>query len=746
MALSYTPWTGPKVDGDTLAVDFEFLSRDHVSVVLDDDTIVPTSAYEWTSNSIITCLAGFPENAGGRVARYTPRNGLRGQQQGSGAFNWTAANENDLALLYIAQETADAEDDREALTEEVLDRFEEIEENSERIDQAADDAEAAAATATTKAAEAAVSKTGADTANSNAQAASATATTKASEASASASTATTKANEATTATSTTLGYRDTVAGYKTIIEDYLADVQAYADDASADALATAADRVATAALLDLFDDRMLGSKSSAPTLDNDGNALVDGAVYFNTSTKEWNVWDLATTSWIALASGGASASIVSFSPTGDLIATNVQAAIAELDTEKLGRTEAHNATQKTTLADSDEFGVQDSATSYTIKRTTLSNIASAIWTRLGALISGGTAKATPTTSDILAISDQAASSATKQTTIGQLFDIIGGYIAGTTAKGTLATGDTFLIADSAASNANKSATFTSLLNLVWTNLGVKIAGGTQKATPTTSDKLAVADAAASNATKYSTIGNIFAILGAYWASLTAKATVVDADGVMVADSAASNANKWVTFTNLWANYLKAKADALYQPLATILTSLAGLANASGVLTNNGSGGLSWGAAGGVSGTWTLIGTLSTASGNSWVQALGGTYKQLRIVLSGVVLSSSTGDPTLRLQITDDGTTYGSTITVSGAFSNSAGVFNGVIHVMNTAQVGTTKLVSPEVLSHRPIGSEVYSFYCAPGSEASENGITHSIKITPSGQNGAGGSIYIYGMV
>ena len=55
-----------------------------------------------------------------------------------------------------------------------------------------------------------------------------------------------------------------------------------------DRIATAADRVQTgldvvacAALLDQFDDRYLGVKAADPTLDNDGNALVAGAIYIN---------------------------------------------------------------------------------------------------------------------------------------------------------------------------------------------------------------------------------------------------------------------------------------------------------------------------------------------------------------------------------------------------------------------------------------------------------------------------------
>ena len=87
-------------------------------------------------------------------------------------------------------------------------------------------------------------------------------------------------------------------------------------------------------------------------------------------------------------------------------------------------------------------------------------------------------------------------------------------------------------------------------------------------------------------------------LGAMISGATAKATPVDADLLGMADSADGGAGKKTTFLQVWTNYFKGKADALYQPVKTVLTTLGNLANGSGVLTNNGAGALSWGAAGG----------------------------------------------------------------------------------------------------------------------------------------------------
>ena len=69
---------------------------------------------------------------------------------------------------------------------------------------------------------------------------------------------------------------------------------------------TAAETAKTAAetALDSFDDRYLGAKSSNPTLDNDGNALIDGALYFNTTVNRMRVYDLGNTTWLEVTISG----------------------------------------------------------------------------------------------------------------------------------------------------------------------------------------------------------------------------------------------------------------------------------------------------------------------------------------------------------------------------------------------------------------------------------------------------------
>lgn len=67
--------------------------------------------------------------------------------------------------------------------------------------------------------------------------------------------------------------------------------------------AAEAARDATLAAYDSFDDRYLGAKSSNPTLDNDGNALLAGSLYYNTVVPEMRLY--TGSAWVAAYVSGA---------------------------------------------------------------------------------------------------------------------------------------------------------------------------------------------------------------------------------------------------------------------------------------------------------------------------------------------------------------------------------------------------------------------------------------------------------
>lgn len=147
-------------------------------------------------------------------------------------------------------------------------------------------ATAAATSATSAAASATAATTSATSAATSATAAATSATSAAASATAAATSATSAAASATTAANSVA----TIAGYATSSAN-----SATAAATSAASAATSA--TSAAASYDAFDDRYLGSKTSDPTLDNDGNALITGALYFNSVVSAMKVyngssWDL----------------------------------------------------------------------------------------------------------------------------------------------------------------------------------------------------------------------------------------------------------------------------------------------------------------------------------------------------------------------------------------------------------------------------------------------------------------------
>jgi hypothetical protein len=80
----------------------------------------------------------------------------------------------------------------------------------------------------------------------------------------------------------------TLSGAPTV--DLHAATKAYVDTVAGSATAAAASATAAAASYDSFDDRYLGAKSSPPSLDNDGNTLGVGAIYWNSVTNQMFAW------------------------------------------------------------------------------------------------------------------------------------------------------------------------------------------------------------------------------------------------------------------------------------------------------------------------------------------------------------------------------------------------------------------------------------------------------------------------
>ena len=80
----------------------------------------------------------------------------------------------------------------------------------------------------------------------------------------------------------------TLSGAPTV--DLHAATKVYVDTVAGSAAAPATSAAAAATTYDNFDDRYLGAKSTPPTVDNDGNTLLVGAIYWNSVSNAMFAW------------------------------------------------------------------------------------------------------------------------------------------------------------------------------------------------------------------------------------------------------------------------------------------------------------------------------------------------------------------------------------------------------------------------------------------------------------------------
>ena len=189
-------------------------------------------------------------------------------------------------------------------------------------------AETAESNSTASATAAAASAASALASKNSATASATSATSSASSASGSSGTATTKASESAASASAALASQNSASGSATTATNQaaIATTKAGESSSSAAAASTSASNAsasesnaatsetnagnsetaaansasAAAASFDQFDDIYLGAKASAPSLDNDGNALATGALYFNTVSNTMFVY--SGSSWAAAGS------------------------------------------------------------------------------------------------------------------------------------------------------------------------------------------------------------------------------------------------------------------------------------------------------------------------------------------------------------------------------------------------------------------------------------------------------------
>ena len=156
-----------------------------------------------------------------------------------------------------------------------------------------------ASAAATSASSAATSAASAAASTSAAAVSASDAATSATSASASATAAATSATSAATSASSALTSQTAAATSATSAATSASSALTSQTAAATSASSAATSASSAATTYDDFDDRYLGSKSFAPTVDNDGNTLLVGAIYWNSISSQMFVWSGSV--WVQIA-------------------------------------------------------------------------------------------------------------------------------------------------------------------------------------------------------------------------------------------------------------------------------------------------------------------------------------------------------------------------------------------------------------------------------------------------------------
>lgn len=296
MAVEYTPTGSPiaftvpeytdVADGPKLAKDLADDVAEKVSIPGRAETLLNKSL---TAPTLTGTTTNSGTISGGTVSGATITSGTLGSALAAGSFKITGLADPTAAQDAVTKSWAES-----GMTSQLTIATTQATNAAASASSASSSASTATTQATNSASSATAAASSATAAASSATAASGSAT----SASGSASTATTQASTATTqasnaATSATLAQdwatktASPVSGSDYGAKKYALDASSSASaaagsaaSASSDAVAAASAAASAATALDAFDDRYLGSKVSAPTLDNDGNALLTGALYY----------------------------------------------------------------------------------------------------------------------------------------------------------------------------------------------------------------------------------------------------------------------------------------------------------------------------------------------------------------------------------------------------------------------------------------------------------------------------------
>jgi len=301
-------------DGTTTdyLITWDYLDEDHIAVYVDGTSNAdPTASHTFSklndTTLRITDELGNAIAAGAEIEirRETPLTTRAITFADGSALLASDLNKNSDYLLYSMQEvldTVDAAAQDGALAAQVA-----TEGFRDEAEQHKNDAQSARDTAQTYLATVQSDATAADnhriaSAASEAAAATSEANAATSETN-SANSATASANSASasaTSAAASLASEQASAASETAAAASETAAAASETAAAASEAAAATSEANAAQSYDNFDDRYLGAKSTVPTTDNDGDALITGALYWNSSSDTMYVWNGA--SWDSLNS------------------------------------------------------------------------------------------------------------------------------------------------------------------------------------------------------------------------------------------------------------------------------------------------------------------------------------------------------------------------------------------------------------------------------------------------------------
>ena len=337
MAVTQNTYTG---NGSTTNYSFTFPYLEETDIKVSLNGTV-TTAYTLANATTISFTTAPGAGVAIRIYRDTDTDNLQSTFFAGSAIRAQDLNDNFLQSNYTVQEVKDRFLDRTGGTMSgQLDMG-----NNKIVNLATPTANADASTkayvdstigtAGGYASAAAASASAAATSASNASTSATNAASSASAASTSASNASTSATAAAgsaSAASTSASNASTSASNASTSASNAATSATNAANSATSAASSAASALAA---FDSFDDRYLGAKASDPTVDNDGDPLTAGDLYWNTTLSVMKVY--TGSAWVVAYVPG-DATNISFTPYSTIASNNVQGAIQELTDEKLNLT------------------------------------------------------------------------------------------------------------------------------------------------------------------------------------------------------------------------------------------------------------------------------------------------------------------------------------------------------------------------------------------------------------------------